>query len=150
MSPPHVIEVVSDADEAGLIIEGVFWTADGSVLISRSSIPDFLAQDTRGQHGWLNAVWTAKLEVSRSIGNGSNGRNDESRGMEDQQAKAGQATVECKLCKILMHWVVIPLLAALLAGVCLDVVSRYHGITRDDQGLSVPAEAARLPDLKHR
>jgi hypothetical protein len=148
MSPTHVIEVINDADEVGLINEGVFWTADGSVLISRSSIRDFLAQDIRGQHGWLNTVWMAKLEISMSHKGDIDGRYDNGHGSESVE----QAGTECKLCKILMHWVVIPLLAALLAGVCLDVISRYHtplsGV--DNGGLGVPAQAAPRLDPKHR
>src|SRR6201999_1180928 len=64
-SPAHVIDVVMGASENGLIVEGIYWTADDSVLISRAVIREFCAMNPDVARGWLSALWLPKLQEVR-------------------------------------------------------------------------------------
>ena len=120
------------ASENGLVVEGIYWTADDSALISRAVIREFCAMTPDVARGWLSALWLAKLQEVR--------KDDRAIkvGTEDQKAEAvDSGTPEPptyagrlwkfvgKLRKPMIHGILIPFVAAVVVAALVEMVSRH-------------------------
>ena len=131
LSPTRVVEIVRHSEDQGLSVKGVFWTTDGSVMLSKASVPDFLAQRYEYQLGWINTMWAAMLQSPMQIRPVNKGGKKDSR----VAAKAGKA---------LMHWMVVPLIAAILAAVCLEQAASHFNTPEHIPALdSIPCETRK-------
>ncbi len=59
-SPVSVVELLREADASNWCVDDVLWI-DGELVLSRSSMPDFLSLDDAAARGWLASIWSFKM-----------------------------------------------------------------------------------------